>query len=417
MIFGVYNTAKFYSRNPGFIHNSRRFTHRKSIRDHVSFIFDNPLPLGAGALVVGLLQLKRIRDREINKPEGIAKSVGKEDSQSDLLISCYESLPLRHISRAWGFVNDIYLPKFSRQFILGWYAKSFNCDLSEAEEENLDRYENLGQFFRRGLKTGCRPIDSREVIVSPCDGKLLHKGEVTEDGRVEQVKGVSYSLQSFLGYGGNSEDAKPADIESRKNTESSSDYLVSPERVLYQCVLYLAPGDYHRFHSPVSWVVRRRRHFPGHLLSVSPSVVSRVPGLFSVNERVVYTGQWDHGFFSMTAVGATNVGSVVVAFDPSLKTNLRKWEKDTFHQVEFKDGASLEKGDPFGEFNLGSTIVLIFEAPKDFEFSSLESGSLVRVGKPLCEPMKTTEEVSDSETADVNELKELIDANNNERNS
>ena len=32
---------------------------------------------------------------------------------------------------------------------------------------------------------------------------------------------------------------------------------------LYQCVVYLAPGDYHRFHSPVSWKVKFRRHFQG----------------------------------------------------------------------------------------------------------------------------------------------------------
>lgn len=36
---------------------------------------------------------------------------------------------------------------------------------------------------------------------------------------------------------------------------------------LYQCVIYLAPGDYHRFHSPVSWTVYFRRHFYGKLLS------------------------------------------------------------------------------------------------------------------------------------------------------
>ena len=264
----------------------------------------------------------------------------------------------------WGWINDIDLPVWLRTRTLSLYVRVFGCNVEEAECSDLSQYHNLGQFFRRRLRPGARVIDPESELVSPCDGRVLHWSPVdTDQGRVEQVKGVSYKLKHFLG-------EEPA-LSSEQETR------------LYQCVLYLAPGDYHCFHSPSTWSVTSRRHFPGELLSVSPGVVRRVESLFCINERVVYTGHWEHGFFSMTAVGATNVGSVKVGVDPELSTNTRKWESDTWHQQSWSPAVRVEKGEYFGEFNLGSTIVLIFEAPDNFDFSFTEEGGTVRVGESI----------------------------------
>ena len=53
----------------------------------------------------------------------------------------------------------------------------------------------------------------------------------------------------------------------------------------------------------------------GDLFSVHPGIARMVAGLFNHNERVVLSGSWKHGFFSFTAVGAYNVGSINLKFD------------------------------------------------------------------------------------------------------
>ncbi len=45
-------------------------------------------------------------------------------------------------------------------------------------------------------------------------------------------------------------------------------------------------------------------------------------------------------------------------------------------------GLSMKKGDRIGNFNLGSSIVLIFEAPSDFEFV-VATGQTIKYGEPL----------------------------------
>jgi len=326
---------------------------------------------------VGILQLRRIREREQRKTVALESSPEEDNSVSvadDWKVSCYRSLPLRHFSRLWGFVNEIPLPRFLRRLVLSAYARSFGCDLEEAEDSDLENYPSLGHFFRRRLKAGARPVDDGGCLVSPADGRVLYSGRLGFGDRVEQVKGVQYDLQAFLG----DRRLEGGVIPVCGKDNSLED---QPARFLYQLVIYLAPGDYHGFHSPCDWTVLCRRHFPGELLSVNPKIARLVTNLFSLNERVSYLGRWKHGFFSMTAVGATNVGSVKVHIDPELCTNTRKWEKDTFHQKEWNNGLQVKMGEYFGEFNLGSTIVLIFEAPDNFEFTLGSEGSLVRVGK------------------------------------
>ncbi|XP_058473698.1 phosphatidylserine decarboxylase proenzyme, mitochondrial isoform X1 [Solea solea] len=305
-------------------------------------------------------------------------------------VALYRSFPTRLLSRTWGRLNGVELPTWLRKPVYSLYIWTFGVNMQEAAVEDLHQYRNLGEFFRRRLKPAVRPLCASSCVISPADGRILHFGQV-KNSEVEQVKGITYSLENFLG---------PQQHRSNDSASSYRDLLLSsPDNDLFHVVVYLAPGDYHCFHSPTDWKVELRRHFPGSLMSVNPGVARWVKELFCLNERVVLTGQWQHGFFSLTAVGATNVGSIRVYFDQELQTNAPRYSKGSFYDRTYvtdgkleapredevsssEGGVALQKGEALGEFNLGSTIVLLFEAPKDFSFN-LQPGQRIRVGEGL----------------------------------
>ena len=83
-----------------------------------------------------------------------------------LQVGLLRTLPTRLLSRAWGTFHQVELPVFLRRPLLGLYVWAFSCDLEEAVEEDLRKYQNLGSFFKRSLKPGKREIDQNSTLVS-----------------------------------------------------------------------------------------------------------------------------------------------------------------------------------------------------------------------------------------------------------
>ncbi|KAF0852453.1 mitochondrial phosphatidylserine decarboxylase domain protein [Andalucia godoyi] len=326
--------------------------------------------LGAGAVAVGgtaaFLQYSHM---QMGKP-------GSEFKAGDWTIF----VPTRGLSRAWGTFTNTELPELIRVPFLKTYAWMFNCKLNESERP-IESYPTLAKFFTRNLVDGARPIDTKAPLVSPADSKIMALGQcdTTEEESnllVEQVKGVTYSVKSVL---------------ARKTPVP-----ISPQKRLYYAVFYLAPGDYHGFHSPSDVTFSERIHVFGQLLPVWTAFVRNIPGLFALNERVVLQGRWDHGYMGYIAVGATNVGSIRINFDPDLRTNVLSHEvqrqmKDVgvkgADEIDVVDVSSLpmvkcKKGENVGFFHLGSTIVLLFEAPKDFVWT-VNAGDTVKYGQAI----------------------------------
>ncbi|KAJ6073733.1 uncharacterized protein N7446_001510 [Penicillium canescens] len=449
-----------------------------------------PIPVGLGIGLLGLLHFYKSqraeRDRVARDAAGDEWDESKKPPRRPRIVpsgpwhvQIMSTLPLKAMSRLWGQFNEIELPYYFRVPGFKLYSWAFGVNLEEVAEPDLHTYPNLAAFFYRKLKPGVRPLDpDPRALLAPSDGRILQFGMI-ERGEVEQVKGMTYSLDALLGsatpahadhtkrlmdkdteetqkdsenmaaheefarmngisytlpslLSGESEAPKRrASMDASTTSKATSEIQVQEElargdgtpanHALFYVVIYLAPGDYHRFHSPAPWVVESRRHFAGELYSVSPYLQKHLPGLFTLNERVALLGRWRWGFFSYTPVGATNVGSIKINFDSELRTNslltdtaadlaaalaLKRGEQypgfveATYrHASRTLGGHPLQRGEEMGGFQLGSSIVLVFEAPLGTRKSvdagwpddtptdgwkwNIEKGQRIKVGEKL----------------------------------
>ncbi|KAF7257188.1 hypothetical protein EG68_05425 [Paragonimus skrjabini miyazakii] len=324
--------------------------------------FRYPPFLGSSVVVGTYLGFLLLTDRE-QSPEYYPSTVNA---------TLVRRLPLNAASRLICWLAECRIPVPFRPFVYNSYSSLFHCDLKELKNSDLKSYPSISDFFTREVSQSYRPVDRGAALVSPADGQVVYFGPVDRDGVLEQVKGVNYSLSEFLG-----------------PTSLNTDQRVSG-RKLYQCVIYLSPGDCHRFYSPTEWTASTRRHFPGKLLSVSPQLAARLPGLFTLNERVVYLGKWSYGFMAFAAVGAMGVGGIHISADSTLTTNKKSHQSIRARSVgsaisPFIEGSrviNFDKGNEFGQFRFGSTIVLVFEAPSDVVWC-VHVGDRIRFGEAL----------------------------------
>ena len=84
-------------------------------------------------------------------------------------MSLYRKIPLKYMSRLWGQFNQLVLPNWLRRPALRLYIWMFGCCLEDAAVQDLTKYRNLSEFFRRNLRPGIRPIDSAQILVSVSD--------------------------------------------------------------------------------------------------------------------------------------------------------------------------------------------------------------------------------------------------------
>lgn len=250
------------------------------------------------------------------------------------------------LSRAFGRFASYPFPRPIQKWINQSYVKIFKIDLSEFDE--ACNYPTLNHLFTRELRVRREFETNKDVWISPCDALVTEIGEARHNMAL-QIKGMSYCVSEFLG----------------EVLEEGYSFVN----------LYLSPKDYHRYHAPMDMEVLEVRYFGGELLAVNHASLLKNHNLFIRNERVVVVARDKEGRkFFYVAVGALNVGQMILHFEPRLQTNA-KANVNTIYTYDIP--IKITKGSEMGLFKMGSTIVL-FTSNVDFE---INAGEKLKFGK------------------------------------
>ena len=264
-------------------------------------------------------------------------------------------LPQHGLSRLVLAATRARTPWFKDALIRG-FLKLFSVDMAAANETDPCRYGSFNEFFTRALRPGARPIDADPLaIASPVDGTVSECGLI-EHNRLVQAKGRHYTLADLL---------------------AGQPWAPRFEGGLF-ATIYLAPFNYHRIHMPVRGALMDTLYVPGRLFSVNTVTAQHVPRLFARNERVLILFDTAFGHVALVMVGALNVGSMATVWAGDITPARRR-------VVTRIPGAPLplEKGAELGRFNMGSTVIMLFEPNRARWHPLMRAGSIVQLGQRI----------------------------------
>lgn len=242
-------------------------------------------------------------------------------------------LPKSALSTAVGMATRAPVPPKLHQQVMKVFARQYGVNLDEAEGA-IEDFKTFGEFFTRKLKPGRRTFDmASDAVASPCDGRVSQAG-IIEEGACLQAKGLQFPVSRLLGNGRDAQDFEGGHF----------------------ATLYLSPRDYHRFHSPLDGRITGYTYLPGAFWPVNPASVRSVDALFSLNERLVTYLSTSVGRVAYVAVGATCVSRIHAAYDRIVTHTGAKGRQLTYPQP-----ISVSKGDEIGMFEMGSTVILLFQ--------------------------------------------------------
>jgi len=266
-------------------------------------------------------------------PQSVAPSLGDR-----LFAALQYVLPKQLLSRFIYHLMRCETPWLKR-LIIGNFLRGYAVNMAEAIQSDALAYRSFNDFFTRALRPGARPIAAAaDAIASPVDGTMSQRGPLLRGESLLQVKGSYYSLTELLA----------GDTEAIEAYRDGS-----------FCCIYLAPYNYHRIHMPVAGKLRNTVYVPGDLFSVNAATVRTVPRVFARNERVICDFDTPLGRMAVILVGALFVGSMETVHCGEINPPPRR--RKAAQSIATGAGREFAKGDELGRFNMGSTVVLLFQ--------------------------------------------------------
>lgn len=269
------------------------------------------------------------------------------------------------ISRIVGKIAQIEFPRALQKTLNRLFIHVTKIDLQDYA--SIDSYRSIQALFTRALRVERALPGRKTALISPADSTLLQRGKI-QDGQIIHVKGTGYQVRDLLTQG----------ITPKTVDQLESGFFMN---------FYLAPHNYHHFHAPTDLKIHTLVHVPGTLSSVKKSCQENQPDLFVKNERVILECEMSNKkkcFF--IAVGALNVGKIKIKKEPHLQTNLPG--KNPMNIYHYKAPIEVKRGEDLGHFEMGSSVVLIFEREAISLHNSIQNDQAVRFGDDLGEILR-----------------------------
>ncbi len=259
------------------------------------------------------------------------------------------------ISSAFGKFASKPFSKPVQKIINNSYVKLMGLDMSAFD--NPKNYPTLNKLFTRSFINPPEITKEPNIMISPVDGLVTDFGEICAN-KAYQIKGMEYDITELFG-----EHHKEASLA------VEGGQFVN---------LYLSPKDYHRYHMPDTLSIVSLTHIPGKLYPVNFPLLRNKKNLFIENERVIIECKdKKNNTFVMVLVGALNVGKMIVTFEERINSNSDITEPQHYTY----ENLTLQKGELFGWFEMGSTILLFSQ--KDVYTPNIEINQSVKFAQNM----------------------------------